>query len=121
MMLDVSILMSDPDFRQPFQILRAGPAVLDASGLLQDPGYATIQFAGVVQPASPADLDVLPEGTNLKGVISVWAAQELRCDDGDGRLSDVVVWNGQRYRGIKVEDRSRDGGYYRLFAQEYNP
>ncbi len=97
-MIDVSELLSDPDFAQPFTIQRT------TGGFANEGEYSTadptdIPAFGVIQPASSADMvRFLPEGERQKNTISIWSPVLIQMADGQGQESDVIIWQGQYYR-----------------------
>jgi len=114
--IDVSELMSDPDFVRAFSIMR--PTLTVANEGVASSTYATTQLTGIVQPASDNELKLLPEGSRLSDVIAVWSHSEIRAGDGSTIESDVILVDGKRYRVIKA-DPWPDAGYYKVLAEGY--
>lgn len=97
MRIDVSELITDPDFCQTFTIYHR-------SRTPGEKGRAeTVETAetvvGVIQPVSGDDLDRLPEGDRGKQAITVWTTVPITTGD-DERLPDEVEWRGTRYAAI---------------------
>ncbi len=113
-MINVSELMFDPDFVRSFVVRRPSGA-FDATGIYTS-SYEDFAFTGAVQPATPAELQMLPSGSTQENVISVWSAAEMRMDNGNDVGSDLVIVDGASYRVIKAEPRG-DNGYFRVFAE----
>lgn len=116
-MINVVELMSDPDFASTF-LVRRPRGDRDDAGVFQVLDYTDTSVVGIVQPADPAAVQMLPEGERLGNVIEVWSAAELRASDAAEALSDVLVVDGQSFRVIKSEDWSANG-YSHVFAEGF--
>jgi hypothetical protein len=116
--IDVAELMTDRDFVKCFTVKR--PTVTVSANGTSSVTFAEFEAVGAVQPASPNDVQTLPEGTRLDDVLSVWSHETIRGADGKTRESDVLVVDGQPYRVVKVEPRT-DNGYTRVFAEGFTP
>jgi hypothetical protein len=116
--MDISWLIEDPDFAQIFTVhRRTGKWVEGAFEL--DPTRA-ITMVGVVQPAGAQDMEQLPEGDRVKGMMKFYSRQELYRSrvDGDGEsagVSDEVEWRGKRFKIISVIPWP-DQGFYVAFG-----
>jgi hypothetical protein len=103
--MDISWLIEDPDFAQPFTVhRRSGRWVMGAFELDEE---RPVQMTGVVQPAGPQDLEMLPEGDRIKGMMKFYSRQEIYRSrlGGAGEsagVSDEVEWRGTRYKIISV-------------------
>lgn len=109
--LDVTELLSDPDFIDALGVIRRSVAFSAGAAVVTDAPEATIY--GSVQPAGADDLELLPEGTRLHDslVLYTLAAVAPQTDDGPG---DVLVWKGYRWVVRAVpEDWSHFGAGYR--------
>ena len=100
-MLDVSDILEDPDFAQPFDVLRSSGAFV--SGGWQNL-TTTVACSGVILPASDQDIALVPEGDRVTGMISVHTTRKLFQTHTGAQpgLSDVIVWNGDKYRILKL-------------------
>ena len=74
--MDVSQLLIDPDFARSFTVVRRTESV-DEHGRA---AYAEERFdaLGSVQPATPKELERLPEGDRHKETVAVFTACALR-------------------------------------------
>jgi hypothetical protein len=118
-MIDMSELMSDPDFVQPepVSVLRT-EGWFDGSGLYDTAlPSGTIAFMMIVQQSTPAQLMALPEGERDGDFITCWAHDQLIVADGvTYQQSDVVLWREKQYRVVRCADRS-DNGFWEAIAQ----
>lgn len=115
-MVDV---VNDPDFAQAFDITRSqgGSFVAGAwqNAVVSIPGY------GVVQPSTPEELEQVPEGDRVKGMVTFHSSQVIyetnRVGIGnvDEGTSDTILWNNQTYRIVKVFPW-QDFGYYKAMG-----
>lgn len=114
-MLNLSELLIDPDFAQPFTIQRS-------SGSFQLGGFQStvtmIGAVGAITVASEQDLDQVPEGDRVTGAMTFYTATPLfrtHADGGAPGLSDVLLWRGDAYRIQKIWPYA-DYGYYKAVA-----
>jgi hypothetical protein len=116
-MIDMSELMSDPDFVQQVQITRTQGS-FDDDGVWHSVGPKQIVWQLMaVQQSTPAQLQALPEGERDGSFISLWSFNPIFVADGvTEQQSDVVFWHGKPYRVVRCADRS-DNGFYQAIAQ----
>ena len=119
-LIDVSEIMTDPDFVVTVTVRRPTAPTFSNEGVATY-GYLPDQsITAIVQSATPADLKSLPEGVNLQGVVSVWSGTQIKIGDQSGKGSDVIVYQGVSYRVRSMDDRS-DNGYWRVLAERFIP
>lgn len=118
MTIDVSELMTDPDFAQTITLRRPKGTAFANEGVATVSYEPDRKMSAVVQPARPSDAQLLPEGVNLSDVVSIWSRTDLRISGNDGAISDVLVVRGRSYRVIQREDRIKNG-YTRVLAQRF--
>lgn len=115
-MINVAGLLRDPDFAQPFTVIRSVGSFANEGEYVrvQSPG---VTFFGVIQPAKQQDVArFMPEGARLNNLIVVYCQQEIQRADAIAQESDIIVWRNQQYR--VVESRLwRDHGYWQVFAE----
>lgn len=112
MELDISYLLSDPDFCAAFTVERCVEAV-DDKGRAQLTSEV-LPWRGVVQPATPRELERLAEGDRDRETITVYSRVPLRVGQRpEGTAADVILWQGQRYEVASVEPWH---GYVRALA-----
>lgn len=116
-MIEMSELISDPDFAGSISIIRETVALIEGAATTQQQRFDGI--SAIVQPATQADiLTFAEEGERQGNWISVWCEQELRQGDGQDLYSDVIVYDGQYYRIAKAKRRDRNG-FYRAWAKGF--
>jgi hypothetical protein len=117
--LDLSELVTDPEFLSDIVRYRpVGGFVAGLEGRYRNTHTPT-ELTAIVQPTSNPDKTTpMPEGERMDGWIEIYSAQSLFMV-GAANDSDVVGWNGGKYRVMKVE-RYEAYGYYVAYAQEYH-
>ena len=113
-MINVSELLSDPDFAQSFTINRStGAFVL---GGWQSSTTALARF-GVVTVAKERDLEQLPEGDLVSGGMLFFSTKEIFLSTGGtaAGASDTITWRGDTYRMAKVWPYG-DFGYWKALG-----
>jgi hypothetical protein len=116
-MIDVSELMTDPDFVQPFTVKRF------TAGYMVEGEYAQnapqiLHLKGSIQQPNSADKGrFAAEGERNDAIIKVYCAQRLNNTDGEGKQSDVITWQCHEYRVIECRPWV-DNGYWLVFAEK---
>ncbi len=108
--IDVSEVLSDPDFASEFDVLRSTETV-DERGLAQFAPKTFRCVTGVVQAASGRTLRMLPDLANMDDVIEVYTRFKLQALS-DHRAPDIIKWNGRDYLVTKINDWSNYGRGY---------
>lgn len=112
--LDVSELLTDPDFVTTFDIVRRTQTV-DSHGRAVNAESTIKSVVGAVTAGSSGWLRWLNRSPGYGAssrAITVYAKTRLY-DTTSGRLPDLVVWKGTRYIVDKVNDYSEFGqGFY---------
>lgn len=112
MPLDVSWLLDDPDFCASFSIERRAEAVDDKGRV--ETATELLPWKGVIQAASPRELERLPEADRDRETITVYSREPLRPGRRpEGSAPDIILWCGQRYEVSSVEPWP---GYVRALA-----
>lgn len=117
-MLSISEILYDPDFSQNFTVNRRTGTW--QAGRFAETDQPVLTLTGVVIPASAKEIMQFPEGDRDVGMMKFYSDQQMYVthrDDGSGNAgtSDEIVWNGQRYRVVNVNQYS-DYGYYCAFG-----
>lgn len=121
-LVDVSELMTDPEFAREFT--RRRPTGTFAADGSFSSTYDEAIMMGVVQPANSDDMKTLPEGTRIDNVRVFWVADSegaaaVRIGDGKTFEADVLVLGPELFRVIRAEPRREDGGYFRVWAEGF--
>jgi hypothetical protein len=109
--IDVSEMMTDPDFARSFTIKRPR-GDFDASRAFRVQGYDEIPAVGIIQPASPETIEQMAEGERSTELVEIWSATAIRKGDGAAVLSDVVIDGDKHYRVMKAEAWQAHGYTY---------
>ena len=105
--IDVSFLLSDPDFGDTFTLVKRGVSVNSVGEtVLTETSAADV--VGSVQSGSTDDLVLAPNGARLSDIITVYYGGDLSVERING-YSDVIVWKGRRYT---VQDIAGDWNNY---------
>lgn len=108
-LIDVSELMTDPDFVDQISVIHRAPVV---NSLGENSLVETFQDTiGSVQPASGATLKRLPEGLRTENVNSFWIKGQI-ISDGKNQYPDLLVFRGHTYEIQLVTDWSNFGAGY---------
>lgn len=128
-MINVTEIVNDPDFAQPFIIFRSKGQFV-AGGFTDT--KTTISFYGSIQVANPNELEMVPEGDRVKGVISIHTEKALYLSRNRGDAfeqsfgksgfgspnsneSDIVQWRNQQYKCM-YQYPWVDFGYFKTLA-----
>lgn len=110
-MINVSRAILHPKLSQSIQLFRKSGAWVKGR-FEQVENSLTMQ--GVVSPAKPQDIEMIPEGDRVGGEIAIFTTGEVFVTSDSG-TSDEVSWNGERYKIYAVQPY-RDYGYYKSIA-----
>ena len=106
-MIDLSDLMHDPDFCEPFVIRRR-------KGVWEDgifvPKNEEIKIIGIVEPTTGEDLKTLPEADKVSGMMTFYTKEAVTLGTEE-QQSDEIICRGSRYKVVQVQDWSRHGFY----------
>lgn len=106
MSIDVSSIINDPDFVQPFELIRV--TVNLANGRATETRSAPVPLTGIVLPAKLDDINALPEGERRIGSIAVYSLTELKLasqesnPDGSFDKADEYIYNGDYYHLVSL-------------------
>lgn len=105
--IDVTELFEDPDFASAITVI-SYRQIIDQHGRAINVPTKT-QIVGVIQPARPSAIRMLPDATNLAGAVEVWCRFPL--DDGRQTTApSEVLWLGQRYIVASVQSWANEAG-----------
>lgn len=110
--LDVTDILSDPDFCETLTIKRRAQTVGTNGRASTTTTTISPPPVGVVQPVSDQPLVRGPDQQNLPRLLEVHTPFRLRSASRSGGVTyqpDILVWNGDDYIVNKVQDWSRYG------------
>lgn len=100
-LIDVSFLLTDPDFTNQVTLIRRSIAINTyGEGQLTET-QSTI--TAVVQGDNTEMLEFVPEGARLTDMITVWCRGQLTAEQPGG-YADIIVWGGKRYQVKEVSE-----------------
>lgn len=108
--LDMSLQVIDPDLGAQQYVIQRSTEGAFVLGGYSDTKVCIPNF-GIVQQATSKDLEMVPEGDRVHGMISFWSQTRLYESNAKG-VSDIICWHGAWYRIMFVADRS-DFGYFK--------
>lgn len=119
--LNVSRVVNNPRFAKTFNITRSQGGSFDSTGTWQDAQVAIAMY-GIIQPATPKELNQVEEGDRVKEVKSFHSSQAMfvthttGLTDTNAGLSDLVtIADGTQYRLVKLYPWA-DFGYYKALG-----
>ena len=117
-MINVSELIHDPDFAQNFQVIRRPGKWSEGKWVIENPQQFNLH--GVITVASARDINMVPEGERIKGMMSFYSTEPLyttRVENSTApsQISDELLWRGEKYKIIKINPHI-DWGFYQALA-----
>lgn len=117
-MINVGRIVNSRNFAQPkgFTVYRQSGEWVASRWVSAD--ETIIQMSGTITAANPNDLDQVPEGDRIVGMMCFYSQQPIyttRAEGDAGGTSDEIVWNGERYR-ISTVVPWGDFGYYKAIG-----
>lgn len=100
-LIDVSSLLTDPDFTDTVTLIRRAASVNSFGENVLTETQSTI--TAVVQGANTEKLDRLPEGAKLSDMLDVYYKGILYAQSPSG-YADIIVWGGKRYQIFEVSE-----------------
>ncbi|NRQ51984.1 hypothetical protein [Brevibacillus sp. HD1.4A] len=111
-MINISEVITDPDFAQTFKAYRRNNEWV--GGRPQETELE-ISMLGVVTVADAKTLEQIPEGDRVTGLMCFYATVPIYTTREEG-TSDQLEWRGERYR-VKQVFPYADYGYYKAVAE----
>lgn len=114
--LDVSELMSDPDFCDLVKLVRR-TASADDKGRNAVVEALPVDVLMVVQGLKAIDFQRFPDLVNLNGVKAFWY-NGILLDENEAEYSDIVIYNGVRYQIHLIDEdfRNYGNGFMKAFG-----
>lgn len=98
-LIDVSELLTDPDFTNTVTLIRRASTVNTYGENVMTETQSMI--TAVVQGANTESLERVPEGARLSDLIDVYYKGQLTAESPSG-YADIIVWGGKRYQVFEV-------------------
>lgn len=118
-LLDVSDVLSDPDFADTFDVIRYSESV-DADGINNEAPAPIRGVSGVIQNVGEFSLQRLGDGARLASTIEIHTTFPLTAGT-EVQGADEVAYQGALFTVTDVADWSRYGvGYYRAICEMKN-
>lgn len=115
-MINVSRIVNDYRFSQSFKVFRKSGEWVKGRFVQSE---SEIILNGVIAPAKPKEIEMIPEGDRIGGEISIYTTNKLdvtrALGNGEKGTSDEIEWQGERYKLYQVNDYSQYG-YYSAIA-----
>lgn len=114
--LDVSELISDPDFCDLVKLIRRTADTNDKGRnvVVED---TPLDVLMVVQGLKAIDFQRFPDLAELNGVKSFWYSGIL-LDETETQYSDIIIYNGLRYQIHQIDEdfRNYGNGFMKAFG-----
>jgi hypothetical protein len=119
-MIDVSELITDPDFARPYTVYRRTGQWVKGRFVVSEP--QTLSYYGAVQPTTVRELQQLEFGDHDNGVMKfftrkpndLYITKEFS-ESPDIQISDEIEFRGSLYKVLQVMPWQH-GGWTRAFA-----
>lgn len=115
--INVSELITDPDFARKFVIER------HENGTFIDGLYTSsvinIDVVGIIQPYQPETAEYTPNGDMITGDIKIWSKKIIyttREKDDNSGTSDIIIYKDEKYKVTYVKDWE-EHGYWSAVAK----
>lgn len=113
-MINVSEIVTDPDFAQTVTVKRNTGGDYNDDGTWVNGSDSEFTVTGSLQKVTERDIKENQLGEVRDEMRKLLTPTEIKEAQGDN-ISDRFTWNGKTYKVIKVGDNS-DYGYYRAFG-----
>jgi hypothetical protein len=115
--MNLSQALTDPQMAEFFLVLRSQGQF--AAGGWTDT-KTEIKFRGIIRIAQAEDLSMTEDADVVLGAIVIESGQKIYRTHADGQtagVSDIVVWNGEKYRVFSVAPYPNRGFWKALAAR----
>jgi hypothetical protein len=118
-LISVSELISDTDFAQCFFVARTTGAFSSAGVFTTN--TVNLKTSGIIQPEQTREMDMTPQGDEIRGNIHIWTTCELfttflaQNQWQQNYISDQITWRGTQWKILSVQN-FLDFGMYKSQA-----
>ena len=117
LMPDVTALLVDTELgAQTVTVKRKTGSWQGGRFVVGENGTQTLSVIGILQPASPEQLEFFPEGERREGQVVFYTQTTLYLTEGS-EISDRLMWQGEEYKIINI-NRWQDYGFNIAYAQK---
>ena len=117
-LVDVSVVLADPEFTDPITITRVTQTV-NSAGLVQSTS-ATFSAVAVVYPAEGRILDLLSDAE--RGLNSLVVVTTFGLIERSATQTDEITWAGKQWRVSKLNDwRNFGAGFVEAVCLQKSP
>jgi hypothetical protein len=112
-MISLADVISDPDFAQSFTVTRTNGKFV-AGGFQTT--VKTLQAYGIIQPATSKDLEQIPEGDRVQGMMAFYTTIQVYTTSLKNQgLSDQITWDDEQWR-LQYVFEWQDFGYWKALG-----
>ena len=115
-MIDISEMISDPDFAQDIKVKRTTGAWDKGRFVTGTP--VDLIIPGIVTVCNVKDLQFVPEGDRVVGMMCFHTVDPIyvtRSTESETGISDLVTWNGDQYKIVQTLPET-DYGFMKSFG-----
>ena len=115
--MDLSFATNDPLVAEAFTVQRSQGSW--GAGAWNDK-FTSLGYYGIISIATAREIEALPEADRVHEAITINCEQPLYVTRiaGEGTsgpgTSDLIVWNGDQYRVVRVENYQSRGMWYAI-------
>jgi len=114
-MIDMTMLMTDPDFTRSFSVKRRAGSFVKGRYVSTEEVFSLVN---PIMPSSPREIQLLPEGDRSSEAITIYTPTKLyvtSSSEGESRLSDLVLFGNKQYKVVSCLSWDKYG-YYKVVA-----
>lgn len=116
-MINIAEVITDPDFAQAYTLTRSSGQFGAGSWMENTP--TTVSMYGPIVPTSDEDLQQVPEGDRATGMLTFYSTERIYRTHTDGTpgTSDIITWQGDKWRVIYIKNLSDYGAWKAIAAR----
>lgn len=106
--IDVSFLLTDPDFCDPMTVITRFSQVSSSGELKLSEKVCQVESVGSVQPLTGREIEKIPELLRVDNSFEFWF-KGVVITTGAGKYSSIILYQGMRYQIRSVDEWSNFG------------